>query len=147
MSRHILVPVDGSDHSLRAFTFALEHHKGDRITALHVTDPTVGEYNPDTPGGADRKQSDVVRERTDEEFERLGSADTEFELEIIEGKARETILSYADQQDVDQIVMGPRGLSGVRRLLLGSVTDAIVRRSKVPVNVIPNPEASTDHEE
>lgn len=147
MSRHILVPVDGSDHSIRAFSYALEHHNGDKITALHVADPTVGEFNPDTPGGADRKQSEVVTERTTEAFEQASTGNMEFEIEIIEGKPRETILAFADQHDVDQIVMGPRGLSGVRRLLLGSVTDSIIRRSNVPVNVIPSTDKEIDDEE
>jgi len=140
MTQTVLVPVDGSDQSLRALSHALEHHEGDKITVLHVVNPLVGEYGKETPGGADRKQSEVVVEIVNEQFRKADPQDTPFEVVVEEGTPQDVIISYAEAEDVDQIVMGTRGLAGVKRMLLGSVADGVIRRSRVPVNVVPGDE-------
>jgi len=56
---------------------------------------------------------------------------------VAEGAASEKILEYAAEQAVDLIVMSTHGYGGLRRLLLGSVTDKVVRSSEVPVLVVP----------
>lgn len=137
MSRTVLVPVDGSDHSLRALSHALKYHNEDNIIALHVVNSLVGEYGEGTPGGTERKQSEVVVETVTEKFQNAGFRDTQFEVVVKEGTPQDVIISYTEGQEVDQVVMGTRGLAGVKRMLLGSVADGVIRRSTVPVNVIP----------
>jgi nucleotide-binding universal stress UspA family protein len=51
------------------------------------------------------------------------------------GKPARAIVEYADDHDIDQIVMGSHGRSGVTRILLGSVAESVVRDSTVPVTV------------
>lgn len=140
MSRTVLVPVDGSDNSLRAFSHALQYHEGDEIIALHVVNPLVGEYSKQTLGGTERKQSEVVVETVQDRFENANLQETPFEIVVEEGAPQDEIISYVKEADVDQIVMGTRGLAGVKRMLLGSVADGVIRRSSVPVNVVPDDE-------
>ena len=52
-------------------------------------------------------------------------------------KVDQAVADYAEENDVDLIVLSTHGRSGVRRLLLGSVAEGIIRHSKVPVLSIP----------
>ena len=65
-----------------------------------------------------------------------GSAGIEAETAVLEGVPHEEVLGYADDHDVDAIVVGARGESSFRRVLLGSTVDAIVRLSSVPVVIV-----------
>jgi nucleotide-binding universal stress UspA family protein len=58
------------------------------------------------------------------------------EVESIVGYAPSVILDYQDEHDVDLVVIATHGRSGLERLLLGSVTERIVRRSAAPVFVV-----------
>ena len=142
MGRTVLVPVDGSDNSFRALSHALQYHEGDDIIVLHVVNPLVGEYSEQTLGGTERKQSEVVVETVQDRFENANLQHTSFEVVVKEGAPQDVIVSYAEREDVDQIVMGTRGLAGVKRMLLGSVADGVIRRSSVPVNVVPGGDES-----
>jgi len=55
----------------------------------------------------------------------------------VEGRPADAITAYADDHDIDAIVMGSRGRSGVSRVLLGSVAGTVVQDSSVPVTVVP----------
>ncbi|PSP63029.1 stress response protein [Halobacteriales archaeon QH_7_66_37] len=69
------------------------------------------------------------------EVEQL-ARDVPVEVTRIEGSPAREIVSYAEDNDVDVIVMGTHGRSGVDRLLLGSVAERVVRSSSVPVLTI-----------
>lgn len=137
MTRTVLVPIDGSDHSYGALSLAFDQYDGDEFLVVHVVDPNVGEYAHDTPGGTDRKKSEVILEEATEQFEAHATPDSSLETAVEEGKPKRIVLDYANRDDVDQVVMGTRGMTGVKRLVLGSVADAIIRQSDVPVNVVP----------
>jgi len=135
MGNHVLVPVDGSDHSREALVFALDEHDEETVTILHVVDPMEGDYEPDDKkGGAVRRSEQIERdiESLLEDAEPHGTA----EFVTREGHPADEIIAYVDDEDVDQVVMGSRGLSGVKRLLLGSVAETVVRRADAPVNVV-----------
>lgn len=57
----------------------------------------------------------------------------ETETTVQRGNPYEDILSYASDNDIDLIVMGTHGRTGVKRALLGSVTERVVRHAKIPV--------------
>lgn len=138
MTRRILVAMTQSEESERAVEHAVSTFPDAEITVLHV-------INPNTYYGAEGEMSyrhvvETGEERAEELFEiateiaeRHGasiSTDTAF------GNARHEILAYAEEHDVDQIVMGSRGRSGISRALLGSVAEVVTRRSPVPVTVV-----------
>ena len=60
----------------------------------------------------------------------------EWEAKVVAGKAAEVILETAQDQDVDLIVMGTHGRTGLRHALLGSVAEAVMRHARCPVLMI-----------
>ncbi len=136
--KRILVPVDGSEGSLQALTEALEFAalSGASVTVFQVIEefgPLPGKYEAAPPG------HDRVKWLSDERFEKVREAleDTSvtWTRRVVEGYAAEAIC-HAAEDDYDLIVIGSRGLSGVQRFLLGSVSDRVVRHAPCSVWVV-----------
>ena len=83
---------------------------------------------------------EAEEERAEGRFEELRAlADDHgvtLEGETVLGRPARAIIDYAEDNEVDQIVMGSHGRDGVSRILLGSVAETIVRRSPCPVTVV-----------
>ncbi|MFO7925089.1 MAG: universal stress protein [Halobacteriota archaeon] len=142
MTRNVLVPVDDSKRSLKALEFAIENVPDASVTALHVIDPRSFSAKGIESGiTTDVAQLRETRERAAETLiekirgrgEELGS---KIDTAIETGKPAREIVSYAEEHDVDQIVIGSHGRTGASRVLLGSVAETVVRRSPVPVTVV-----------
>lgn len=143
MDRQILVPVDESDRSKEALEFALEEHADAEIIALHVLDP--GDYYSATgmEGGAmanyDRIQEQQEK-RAEGVLEDAQAVAAEHGLEIrtdhVMGGVSRTIVEYAGDNEIDQIVIGSHGRTGASRILIGSVAETVARRSPVPVTIV-----------
>jgi nucleotide-binding universal stress UspA family protein len=148
MVKKILLATDGSEISRRAGEYAIyaANMTSANLIVLNVIDMDYLESLPQTD----------LREKLDEELREEGKTAVEkFEksLEdkqcdgtctnvnlvtlIKKGKPEEIILQIADQENVDEIIIGKSGKHGMERLLLGSTTERVVRKSKVPVIVIP----------
>jgi nucleotide-binding universal stress UspA family protein len=61
-------------------------------------------------------------------------------VEMVQGNAAITILAYAEERNMDLIVLGSRGLGGVREFVLGSVSHQVVQQARIPVLVVKTPE-------
>lgn len=145
MAEHVLVPLDRSEQAKKSFEWALDEFGDARLTLLHVIEPLNMRYVEEA-----RKQSG--EELTPEEsYERVVDDAEEFLSRFVEkaeesgieasydhavGKPSREIVDYADEHDVDHIVVGSHGRSGVSRILLGSVAEKVARRSSVPVTVV-----------
>ena len=144
MSKHILVPLDGSDPSWDAFDHALDRYAGEQITVLHVVDPAEGVYMGYDGGYYDGEAFDravdrgeAICERARERLEeRDETGETVFDEAVETGRPAQTIIQYATDHPVDHIVIGSHGRSGVSRLLLGSVAETVLRRAAVPVTIV-----------
>ena len=143
---HILAATDLSQDSLGCITPVadLARSLGARITLLHVLEqhaaiphgaglaPPLSEY--EAP-----ESMDAARERLEERAKAFGpGVDIRVDL-VVSGDTAEEIASYADANDVDLIAVATHGRSGFRHLVMGSVTEAVIRRSRVPVLVLPRP--------
>lgn len=130
---NVLVPIDGFEESLEALDTALDMFPDGDITALHVLQVTKFPDDPAEPPSAHAEEvsDDVLAEARDLASDRGRTIN----MDSREGEAGKTIVSYADDEDVDHIVMGSTGRSGLTRLLLGSVAETVMRRSTVPVTV------------
>ncbi|MFP4188086.1 MAG: universal stress protein [Halobacteriales archaeon] len=135
MVEHLLVPVDGSSQAQKAFEWALDEFDASRVTVLHVFHPS------DTS----RDEGEVVEASKvlmSEAAEILDGFDVEREGVGIERKLAvgrhedDAVLRYVEGNDVDVVVMGSHGRTGVSRVVLGSVAETVVRRSPVPVVVV-----------
>ncbi len=135
MVEHILVPVDSSASAWRALDYVLDEHPEKQYTVLHVVDLIAG--GRDTAGRQDARAhaEKIVKQATDVCLE-SGLDEDSFDVITKDGKPAATIVRVANERNVDQIVMGSRGLSDVDKLLLGSVAETVVRRASCPVNVI-----------
>ncbi|MXV63910.1 universal stress protein [Natronorubrum sp. JWXQ-INN-674] len=122
MFERILVPTDGSGPANAALEYAGEIAAAEDVTVqiLHVVDPDVD------PEAADERLADS----------RDWVSDVPIIDEVRTGEPADAILEYARDNDVDAIVMGTRGRRGVGRLVLGSVTETVVRDAAVPVLVV-----------
>jgi len=141
----ILHPTDFSERSALAFRLAcaLARDYGARLILLHVTAPPLVAYGEGVvipPTAAEARHD---RER--EELHRLRPADPEVVAEhrLMEGDAVGAILAAARETHADLVVMGTHGRTGLRRLLMGSVAEQVVRRAPCPVLTVrtPFPEA------
>jgi len=126
----ILVPTDGSECAQAAVGYAedLATRYGARVHALCVADSRTLENAPQ----ADRIEQERAEtaERTCNELSESGLS---VERAVRTDVPHEAILRYATERDVDLVVMGTHGRTGVERYLLGSVTEKVVRLSDVPV--------------
>lgn len=141
MTKRFLVPMDGSAHSEKALEHVLAEYPDVDVTVLHVIDPVDSGYASD-PMGGDYWEGwyEFAEEQSDRLFEEARSIAADFDREIDTvqemGRPARAIVSFAENHDIDHIVMGSHGRKGVARVLLGSVAETVVRRSSVPVTVV-----------
>lgn len=140
--RRMLLPVDGSDASLKAAEYALELAVCEdcEVLVLHVVDEDVAE---DMARFSDRSREAVLENMKNSGLEyisdiRKKAADREIdvETEVAVGVPSRVILSEARKRDIDVIVMGTVGRKGARRVLIGSVTERVIEHSNIPVLVV-----------
>jgi nucleotide-binding universal stress UspA family protein len=144
----ILCPIDFSEFSARAYRHAqsLAEHYHARLIALH----TVELYQFTFLGFA--ASAGLYDEFCKAAYQNAMAQLKKFlhppepELAIHQGIAPDYILQFAEKRKVDLIVMGTHGRRGYDRLMLGSVTDRVMRRSPCPVLAVckPTPEATTE---
>jgi nucleotide-binding universal stress UspA family protein len=143
----ILVPIDGSEESIRAAHTAIEVAKrfNSYVTLIHVVNidqylQALGLYRVTYP--------DSIKKRVEEAKHGAGAWFTEIqkdaELEKVKVMAEiidtplsivGAIVSYAEREKTDLIVIGTRGRSGFKKLLLGSVASGVVTYAHCPVMV------------
>ena len=142
MATHVLVPMDGSEKARHALEFALEEHADAKLTVLHVINPLEDAYvaSDEDLYAQFSALEDAARQRADRLLEDVrataDAAGHEVTTTTVIGQPARMIVETAEELDVDQIVIGSHGRSGVARLLLGSVAEAVSRRSPVPVTIV-----------
>ena len=154
MFEKILVPLDGSDHSVRALEKAVQIAKkfSGKVTLIHaysvsmqpiiLPEPTMLS-SPTIPILTAAEISRVVEaaRATGERILKDGEARAKaegvvVEALIVEGHAVQEIVKTAKEGNFDLIVMGARGVSHIRGLLLGSVSDGVIPHALCPVLVV-----------
>lgn len=139
--RKILIAVDGSEYSVTAAKKGLElaHQLNAKSFMVFVVDKTKAMGNPDA-GIMPQQALIVLKKEAEQTLDELAEMYNGNELEkfMPEGNPREDIIKMAETLDVDLIVMGTHGLTGFRRLLVGSVAENVVRHSNIPVMVVPS---------
>jgi nucleotide-binding universal stress UspA family protein len=143
----ILVATDGSDDSDAAVEAALDlaHDTNGRLLVLSV----VPEASGDAAGEGDGADPGAEPPARDEDEEVIEANDltndvvdhaVEWGIEatplVWEGEPADAILAAAESEGADVIVIGSSGRSGVGRMLMGSVSDDVIRRAPVPVMVV-----------
>jgi len=126
--RRILVPFDWSEPSNRVFQIAasLAQVQDAELIILYVVPPPAVMYGP---------PNQAYLEHTREELCRIRPSDPAIRVQhyLCEGVPAATILQMARENKCDLIVMGMHGRTGLRRALVGSVTEEVVRKAPCPV--------------
>jgi nucleotide-binding universal stress UspA family protein len=131
----ILVATDGSPHSNTAVQKAVDfaHSCGGKLTAVSVVD-VLPEMYAEAPALIDdltKKAKGYV-----EEVKRMAEASgVETQTYVREGESYRTIIDLAEQDNAGLIVMGSHGRTGLKRLLMGSVTEKVIGLAHCPVLV------------
>ena len=141
----ILCPVDFSEHSQRAVRFAalLARSFGSQITLLHVNDPVLVATSAIV--FAERAEDETRAELNrllDEALADDRHHVRDVTILVAEGDPSEQIATVAEEHGIDLIVMGTHGLGGYRKILIGSTTERLLRRTTIPVAGVPLAEST-----
>jgi len=145
MYDRILVPTDGSDGTRAAVEHAIDLATtyDAALHVVYVVDTDVG-LDASIPGTLDALE-EAGEDAVDEVIRQAEAAGVDaVEGVVARGTPHEAVLEYADEHDVDLVVMGTHGRTGLDRYLLGSVTEKIVRLSDAPVLTVRMPAESPD---
>ena len=140
----ILCPVDFSDFSVNAYEYArsLAWHYKATLLLQHILYP-LGPFGYDSNQDPYEKICRQIRSEATEKMQRFARlhALTGIQPECIvqDGSVTDLILSLAERRGVSLIVMGTHGLRGIDRLMMGSVTERVLRRAKCPVLAVRKP--------
>lgn len=136
---HILTPIDGSEASFKALDEAakLARSFGSKLTILHVVDTRhLLEYE-------EQEREDLLKKLRVRGAEVLKEAESKvkpfniiFESTMKEGNPAEVIVETADELKAELIVIGTRGLTGLRKMVLGSTTYKVVEWASCHVLVV-----------
>ncbi len=137
--KRIMVATDGSRPARKAIETGIDIAKlsGAKIYAVYVVVPT-------THSARDFGWEKAAMEHFRNEGKRATgfveetakAAGIEVESVLLEGHPADEVVKFAEQNDIEMIVMGTLGKTGLDRFLLGSVAENVVRHSKIPVLVV-----------
>ncbi|ELY47198.1 ferredoxin Fer [Natronorubrum bangense] len=133
----LLVPTDGSHSAATALEHAIDlaTETGSRLHIVHVSDERPLEDGTETIDVSDPDETaEIGLEPVDDAIRRIRESELDaVDVSIPSGRVDQRILATASMHDADCIVMGTHGETGLRRYLLGSTTERIVRFAGVPV--------------
>ena len=141
----ILCPVDFTEFSDRAYDYAysLALHYEAKLFVLHVAEPLMKLYSGYLSSGAIEEifanQANYAQEQIRNLIERRDRSGVTPEVVLQRGAAADAILGFAASDSMDVIVMGTHGRRGFDRLVLGSVTERVLRKSTAPVLAVHDP--------
>lgn len=138
--KRLLVPVDGSQGASRALAHAIARAKEAKaeIHVLHVVPPMSYE---ELRIYAERDDIATIRRQANQRL--LADALAEVKAagiphvgHLLDGDAGETIAQFADAQNMDEIILGSRGMGMFSGMMLGSVSSRVAHLAKVPVTLV-----------
>lgn len=134
MYKNILLASDGSAHAERAAQQAIQlaHlHQGE-VTILFV-------LNPSTSNGNERTLEQEVQysqKKLRNTETSLKEANISFSIEVMKGDPAPEIISYANRNSYDVLIIGSRGLNSLQEMVLGSVSHKVMKHSECPVLIV-----------
>jgi nucleotide-binding universal stress UspA family protein len=130
-SSNLLVCIDGSDHSIRAFEYAvkLAEKMGSKITLLNVQERRIHDFSLKI---AEELGGKILSKTLDA----IGKTELKVNKKLEFGVPSDKIVEVAEKENHDLIVIGSRGLGTVDRFLLGSVSDDVSHKAKCSVLIV-----------
>ena len=137
----LLVPIDGSENSLRALDFAASQGKHSPVI-LHLlnVEPPLNDYGMVGAHLSRQQHGKMMKERAVAILKRATARaslpQVECRTHVVIGDVATTIAAAARRLKCDSIVMGTRGMGRLANLLLGSVASKVVHLARVPVTLV-----------
>jgi len=155
MFKRILVPLDGSRFGSRALQYATEvaQHFGAEVVLMQVVKPTTPvatttgiDAGMESPAIAelamqaaleeDKRNSARAKRYLSGKTRGMKPRDIKGSYQVAVGDPAQSIMSFAQKEHIDLVVMATHGKSGLKRAFMGSVADAVIRESGKPVLVV-----------
>jgi nucleotide-binding universal stress UspA family protein len=128
--RNIMVATDGSELVKRAVDLAIEIAKLSEAKLYAVYVIELGGYHSKNHPRAEGWEATTYVENTGR------ATNIEVESVILEGSPANEIIDFAERNDIDLIVMGTHGKTGIQKILIGSVSENVVQHSEKAVLVV-----------
>jgi nucleotide-binding universal stress UspA family protein len=139
--KRILIATDGSENAERAASYGMGIAKatGAEVYALYVVS-TEHAGTARTVMGWTEAFEEYLSSKGEVSTGYVQNLGKEGRIKVepvsLRGSPAEKILEYAEENEIDLIVMGTQGLTGIKRFLIGSVAENVLRHSKVPVMIV-----------
>ena len=142
--RKILVAVDGSNQSLKASTYAIDFAKkyDAELIVLSIVSPIPYSQFEYASIGRMKEIETIEKEKAEQYIDKVKQKATENKVSVETGvlikytSVVKEIVEYAENNKVDMTVIGSRGMTGLKKLLLGSVANGVITYSHCPVLVV-----------
>jgi len=147
--KNILVPIDGSEHSNNALKFGLDlaEKYSAKLTLLSVAQPVVVTgpmfiTQPMMPPTSTAMYVQAIesahKKMLEDTYNRAKAEkpDVEISKRLVDGRPADRIVEIADKENFDLIVIGSRGVGGVKKFFLGSVSDRVADEAHCPVLIV-----------
>ncbi len=136
--KSIVVAIDGSKQTGQIISSAIHIAKthSAKVYLVHAFSPVSELLGKERLEKAVAKSIEEAHEVIDQWAELMKEAGVKPEVEVIEGPPARAILSVAGTRSADMIIMGARGLNPLTELMLGSVSEQVVRRARCPVMIV-----------
>lgn len=138
MYAHILLAVDGSEHSVRATNEAIKMarlNEESKIEVIFVAD--FSKVKDDILHAEGKEALEVARRKKLSAVEdKLEEANVSYYVTILKGDPGPVIVDHANKQNVDLTIIGSRGLNSLQEMVLGSVSHKIAKRVQSPVMIV-----------
>lgn len=137
-AKRIMCPVDFSEFSESAVGYAstLAQEAGAKLYLVHVDESQVP-YDAGFAGYIPPMDPEAIKEKLAEVRATVPGVETEHVM--LTGRAADALVDFANDHDIDLIVMGTHGRTGVARLVMGSIAEAVVRQAACPVLTVKLP--------
>lgn len=148
MYKHVLVPLDGSQLAecvlphLRTIAVGCEVVKVTLvrvIAPLHIAGGLEARIPPEEREHIEKLSDENAKQYLEEVVSSLKEAGVAAEAVILHGEIVEQLVNYANNNDVDLMIVSTHGRSGISRWVWGSVTDRILHASCVPILMVRAP--------
>jgi nucleotide-binding universal stress UspA family protein len=140
----ILVPVDGSEFSLNAAKYAIRIAKDEnaQLLCIHIITPRVPYgYSTSIPT-TDKSHADI-KDKVESWFDKVrqiakneGLPAVKTDVLVDVKSVSESILNYSANENIDLIVIGTKGRTGLKRFLMGSVANAVIQHAHCHVLLV-----------
>jgi nucleotide-binding universal stress UspA family protein len=130
----VLIAYDGSEPARRALERVARYMAGASVAIVTVAEPIY--HDPRYTGYADRDEEKRQRDALTEAQAVLAKSGIEAETNAPVGRAADEIIRTANEADADLVVLGARGLSALKRVVLGSVSTEVLHEAPCDVLVV-----------